>query len=264
MTTISPKFGKKGKKSPFVPKFYSLMVIIDDNYWTQFWDCGRLSRSFNLLYNMQPNFRKNLHTNISVTAAAIALLIASPVANSNIANAQTNTTNTRRAASIEKPTVINISITEAQVLAAQKAWGDALVSISTTYEQKGIAAARELAGKIIDQAYGYQFGAVLFKPTLAKPPQTYRTTRQGALAYFVGGDPAFPSDSGFALKGWRKVEIRNAGIFINGDTAMSLATVVLTDKSGKVTSVDKTWGFIKDSSGKLRIILHHSSLPYGS
>jgi hypothetical protein len=239
------------------------MVIIDHNYWTQFWDCGNLWESFNLPYNMQPNSRKNLHTNISVTAAAIALLIASPVVNSNVANAQTNITNTSPAAAVDKPKVVNQSITEKQVLDAQKAWGEALINISTTYEKKGIAAAKDLAGKIIDQAYGYQFGAVLFKPTLTKSPQTFRTTRQGALAYFVGGDPAFPSDTGFALKGWRKVEIRNAGVFITGNTAMTMGNVLLTDKSGKVTTVDKTWVFIRDSSGNLRIILHHSSLPYG-
>lgn len=32
--------------------------------------------------------------------------------------------------------------------------------------------------------------------------------------------------------------------------------------SGKVTKVDKTWGFKKDEKGQLRIVLHHSSLPY--
>ena len=40
--------------------------------------------------------------------------------------------------------------------------------------------------------YGYQFGPVLFKPTLTAAPQTFRTTRDGALAYFVGGDPNYP------------------------------------------------------------------------
>jgi len=137
-----------------------------------------------------------------------------------------------------------------------------LVAISTTYETKGLDAAKALAGKVIDAAYGYQFGAVLFKPTLTVAPQTFRTTRAGALAYFVGGDPAFPSDKGFALKGWRKVEIKNAGIFISGNTATTMGNVLITDKDGKVTIVDKTWQFLKDDNGNLRIILHHSSLPF--
>lgn len=158
--------------------------------------------------------------------------------------------------------VVTRAITESEVLAAQRAWGDALVAISTTYETKGIEAARALAETVIDEAYGYQFGVVLFKPTLTVAPQTFRTTRAGALSYFVGGDPAFPGDHGFALKGWRKVEIKNAGIFISGNTATTMGNVMITDKDGKVTTVDKTWQFLKDDSGKLRIILHHSSLPY--
>jgi len=159
-------------------------------------------------------------------------------------------------------TLVNLAITEAEVLAAQEAWGDALVKISTTYEEKGLEAAKELAQQVIDQAYGYDYGAVLFKPTLTTAPQTFRLTKEGALAYFVGDDPNFPSDNGFALKGWRDVEIKNAGIIIAGDVATTMGNVMITDKNGKVTTVDKTWQFIKDEEGKLRIILHHSSLPF--
>lgn len=158
--------------------------------------------------------------------------------------------------------VVNKSISEAELLAAQKAWGEALVSISTTYEKQGLAAARQLAEKVIDSAYGYQYGPVLFKPTLTVAPQTFRTTRDGALAYFVGGDPAYPGDKGFALKGWRSVEIKNAAMFIAGDVATTMGNVMITDKHGKVTTVDKTWKFLKGDDGKLRIVVHHSSLPY--
>ncbi len=73
-----------------------------------------------------------------------------------------------------------------------------------------------------------------------------------------------PKDTGFALKGWRKVDVNNAAIFIAGDVATSMGNVSITDKDGKVTTVDKTWKFLKDDSGKLRIVVHHSSLPYRS
>lgn len=158
--------------------------------------------------------------------------------------------------------IANRAITEREVLAAQEAWGEALVAISTTYETQGLEEAKALAGKVIDEAYGYQFGPVLFKPTLTVAPQTFRTTRAGALAYFVGDDPAFPMDSGFALNGWREVEIQNVAIVIAGNTATTMGNVMLTNKDGKTTTVDKTWEFLKDDSGKLRIIVHHSSLPY--
>ncbi len=166
------------------------------------------------------------------------------------------------APTVPKGSIVNKGISESEVLAAQKAWGEALVAISTTYDKKGIQAAKALAGKVIDTAYGYQFGPVLFKPTLTVAPQTFRTTRAGALAYFVGGNPAFPKDKGFALNGWRKVEIKNAAIFISGNTATTMGNVMITNKEGKVTTVDKTWKFYKDDNGKLRIVLHHSSLPY--
>lgn len=158
--------------------------------------------------------------------------------------------------------LVNQAISEQEVLSAQQGWCKALVDISATYEKSGQAAARELAGNVIDAAYGYQMGAVLFKPTLTVNPQTFRTTREGALAYFVGGDSAFPNDTGFALKGWQKCEIDNAAIFITGDSASSMGKVHFTGKDGKVTSVDKTWQFVKDDAGNLRIVVHHSSLEF--
>lgn len=153
-------------------------------------------------------------------------------------------------------------ITRDEVLAAQRAWGDALVRISTAHETGGAAAARRVAEQVIDTAYGYNLGPVLFKPTLTVAPQTFRTTREGALAYFVGGDPAFASDTGFALKGWRSYQIENAAIFMDDDVAISMGKVRLTDTTGAVTEVDKTWGWKRDADGNLRIVLHHSSLPY--
>jgi hypothetical protein len=201
------------------------------------------------------NFSKNSISILLATATVVSgiLAVQPSIADSN---------NSMLAPSSLKRSVVNRAISETEVLAAQKAWGEALVAISSTYDTKGFQTAKDLAGKVIDAAYGYQFGPVLFKPTLTVAPQTFRTTRAGALAYFVGGDPAFPMDKGFALKGWRKVEIKNSAIFISGNTATTMGNVMITNKEGKVTTVDKTWQFIKDDNGKLRIVLHHSSLPY--
>jgi len=157
--------------------------------------------------------------------------------------------------------VSTFNITEGEVHAAQRAWGEALVKISRDYETGGIAKATATANAVLDAAYGYQFGPVLFKPTLTTAPQTFRVSREGALAYFVGNNPAFPNDKGFALKGWRSAEIRKIAILLHGDTALSMGNVMLTDKTGKVTTVDKTWGYVRDDKGALRIVLHHSSLP---
>ena len=155
-------------------------------------------------------------------------------------------------------------ITVAEVEAAQRAWGDALVAISTTHDRDGKDASRKLAETVLDTAYGYNMGPVLFKPTLTVVPQTFRTTRDGALAYFVGGDAKYPNDKGFALNSWRGYQIKNAGIVITGNSAITMGNVMLTNAKGDVTTVDKTWGFARDGEGKLRVILHHSSLPHSA
>jgi hypothetical protein len=161
-----------------------------------------------------------------------------------------------------KPPVANFAVTEAEVLAAQKAWGDALVQISKDYEAGGRDKATATATAVLDAAYGYKHGPVLFKPTLTVAPQTFRHTKEGALAYFVGGNKAFPKDDGFALKGWRSVQVANDAIILEGDVAMTQGNVMLTNAKGEKTTVDKTWVYRKDDEGKLRIVVHHSSLPF--
>jgi hypothetical protein len=158
--------------------------------------------------------------------------------------------------------VMNTNINQAQVMQAQQAWCDALLSISRAYRSGGFSQARATAEKVLDQAYGYSYGPVAFKPTLTTGTQTFRPTKQGALAYFVGGDPAYPNDKGFALKPWDKCALRTQVIQLHGIVAITMGNVDLTDSSGKVTTVDKTWAFLREPDGETRIVLHHSSLPY--
>jgi hypothetical protein len=165
-------------------------------------------------------------------------------------------------ATAEEVKVMNTNITLEEVEKAQKAWGAALLTISKTYQEQGREAAVSAANAVLEGAYGYQMGPVLFKPTLTVAPQTFRPTKEGALAYFVGGNKAFPEDKGFALKPWKAYEFQNNAIHITGDLALTMGKVRLTNDQGEVTEVDKTWGFKRDDGGTLRIVLHHSSLPY--
>jgi len=158
--------------------------------------------------------------------------------------------------------VADSNITIADVEAAQAAWGEALIQISSDYKSDGIEKAASTASAVLDAAYAYGHGPVLFKPTLTQAPQTFRPTREGALAYFVGQNSDFPNDSGFALKGWTGFEAENAAIHISGDLAITMGKVRLTNADGEVTEVDKTWGFKRDPDGTVRIVLHHSSLPF--
>ncbi len=153
-------------------------------------------------------------------------------------------------------------ITETELTQAREAWGNALIAISKAYEEGGTNAARALANDVLGAAYGYNLGPVLFKPTLASGEKTFRPTKEGALAYFVGHDENFPLDGGFGIKGWREVVSETSASFIEGDVGMWMGWVTFTDKDGNVTKVDKSWGYKKDEEGTLRIVHHHSSLPY--
>ena len=155
-------------------------------------------------------------------------------------------------------------ITEQQVNAAQQAWCDGLVNVAQTHAKGGDAKAA--AAKMIDDLYDYADGKVFFKPTLAFGPRTFRPTREGALAYFVGGNPNFPEDTGFALKGWTKARYDNNaaenGIQIHGDIAITMGNVYITGPDGKEVMVDKTFVFRRCKDGNLRLCVHKSALPF--
>lgn len=156
-------------------------------------------------------------------------------------------------------------ITYDEVNAAQQAWCDALVKIGQMKENGEDY--KSYAEQVLSDAYNYDHGKVFFKPTLAFGEQTFRNDKKGALAYFIGGDKAYPNDKGFALTPWVKARYDNAGknnegIQIYGSVAITMGNVYVTDKSGKEVMVDKTWVFKKGKDGKLRIIVHKSALPF--
>ena len=175
--------------------------------------------------------------------------------------------------SLETKVVVNDNIiTGKEVRAAHKAWTDALVSISQTYKKDGLDAAKSLAGDVIDGAYGYQLGAVAFKPTWAYGDTTFRTTRDGAVSYFVGGDKNF-DDLGYAIGNkpdpvtgerspWKKAWFDRSVMRLDGNTATVQGFMYTKDEDGNVGYVDKTWAYQKDDEGTVRIVLHHSSSPY--
>jgi hypothetical protein len=167
-----------------------------------------------------------------------------------------------------QPAVMTETISVSEVKRAQEAWCEALVSISKAHEQGGFSKSQPLAGDVIDAAYGYQFGPVAFKPTWAKGDTTFRETREGALSYFVGGDPAY-ADSGFAIgtpgsnrSPWVKCVPEIFVIQTFGNTANAMGWVHVEAADGTKSKVDKTFGYVRDDDGALRIVVHHSSTPF--
>jgi len=150
-------------------------------------------------------------------------------------------------------------ITKEEVVKAQKAWGDALVNLGKTYTNSQNY--KKAAENLVDNLYAYQTGQVLFKPTKAADIR-FRTKKEGAISYFVGHNKNFPEDKGFALKPWTNVQFKNAAIYINGNVAMAMGKYFFTPQKGDVVKVEYTFGYVKNDDGKLKIVLHHSSLPY--
>merc|ERR1712056_156510 len=151
------------------------------------------------------------------------------------------------------------NVTRDMVLAAQKDWGDGIVKIAAAkvngedFEQ--------VAHDHIMNLYGYGQPPVLFKPTLAAEQQ-FRASFEGALSYFVATNNHAPEDSGFAIKGWTAVRFENEEIITAGNTAMAMGNYFFTTPDGTEVKVEYSFGYVLDTAGKLRINLHHSSMPY--
>lgn len=156
----------------------------------------------------------------------------------------------------------NNSISDKEIKEAQIAWGEGLVKIGEVYRNGGDYKAAAL--QLIESLYYYQNGPVLFNPTLTYERQ-FRTTIEGALSYFVGGNDNFPEDKGFAIKerGWASVRWDNIGNNATDVMAVAMGVYYFSPiNGGDPVQVDYSFAYKRDETGKLRIVLHSSHLPY--
>ena len=149
-------------------------------------------------------------------------------------------------------------VTLGDVEDAQQAWGEGIVAIATAHSTGGDYV--EVARNHVETLYAYGLTAVLFKPTLAVIEQ-FRPTFDSALSYFVASNNVCPEDKGFAIKGWTNVRFENTEIIVQETTALAMGNYYFTSPDGDEVKVEYTFGYIVDSSGNLRIQLHHSSMP---
>ena len=158
---------------------------------------------------------------------------------------------------VEPPVEVN-PITSAEIVALQVAWGEGLVAISTAYAEGEDYGA--IAQNVLDTLYGYVDGTVLFKPTVAQEVP-FRFTEAAAASYFIGG--SIGEDTGFALNPWTAVRFGTDGRYIiNGETALWMGSVFLTNDAEEEIRVEKSLGLYRDRNGDVRIQLHHSSVPF--
>ena len=80
--------------------------------------------------------------------------------------------------------------------------------------------------------------------------------------YFVADNNACPEDKGFAIKGWTAVRFENVDILTEGPTGMAMGNYFFTTPEGDEVKVEYSFGYMLDEAGKVRINLHHSSMPY--
>ncbi len=149
-------------------------------------------------------------------------------------------------------------VTVADVENAQLAWGDGIVAIASAHKTGGDYV--QIARNHVETLYAYDMTPVLFKPTFAAIDQ-FRPTFDSALSYFVASNNECPEDNGFAINGWTKVRFENTNIIVDETTALAMGNYFFTTPEGDEVKVEYTFGYIVDSSGNLRIQLHHSSMP---
>jgi hypothetical protein len=159
-------------------------------------------------------------------------------------------------------------VTEREVIEAQNFWAQSIVDISNSFLTGGDYVS--LAGERAGELYGYDHSNVLFKPTKAAEKQ-FRPTANDAMSYFVGHDAVisgFKEDQGFAInakKGFSRVIFNNHQIDCHGDVAHAMGTYEFTcATTGEISDVEYTFGYKRNDDGKVRICLHHSSIPYAS
>lgn len=157
----------------------------------------------------------------------------------------------------------NISISEVDVVNAQKAWGEGIVNIGEVYTNGGDY--ETAATQHIEKYYGYDMGKVLFKPTLAAD-KPFRRTFDGALSYFIGKNSTYPEDNGFAIKPWTNVRWENEGIINSpgSNMAVAMGNYYFTTTDGNEVKVEYTFAYVKDENGDLKIVAHKSSMPFSN
>lgn len=150
--------------------------------------------------------------------------------------------------------------TDDMVTQTLQTWCDNVVHIGRVYVEGGDLTIA--TNKVLSDNYDYDNGKVLFKPTLAFGDKTFRPTKESALAYFISGNSSYPNDKGFKLKPWVKVWYNKLDYILHGDLAILQCNVHFIGADDSHIFVNKSFVFKICDDGKIRIILHQSSLPY--
>mgnify|MGYP002039769454 FL=1 len=148
---------------------------------------------------------------------------------------------------------------EKKVFSAQKSWADYIIKIGEfKSDNRKII---ELVNQLIEDLYAFKTTKVLFKPTKARVIP-FRSTKEEFISYFIASNNACTEDKGFALEPWKSIEFENYGITNSEQSITAVGNYFFENSNSQKIKVEYTFGYIIDETGKLKINLHHSSIPF--
>ena len=145
------------------------------------------------------------------------------------------------------------------VIKAQEEWASYVVDIGTQHSKGNDIS--NLMGNFLNELYAFEISEVLFKPTKASINQ-FRKTKAEFISYFTAENKLYKEDKGFALEPWKKIVFDTFNIIKVNNEILSMGNYYFENYESKTTKVEFTFGYIVDDVDKLRINLHHSSLPF--
>ena len=146
---------------------------------------------------------------------------------------------------------------EEDIINIQKEWSSGIVRMGELSNDRD--SLESFTSDFLDKIYDFD-NQVLFKPTKAANEQ-FRNTKGSAYSYFIAGDNReCQEDNGFALSNWTEIIFDNSNIIINEDIAIAMGNYKFKNES---SNIKVEYSFVYKNYGEeIKIILHHSSLPY--
>ena len=141
----------------------------------------------------------------------------------------------------------------------QEEWANSIIEIGKAFLHKKDYV--NLTEKFIDDLYYFQQGKILFKPTKASIKQ-FRTKRNEFISYFIGHNSVSDDDKGFALEPWQDINFQNFDYTVFENIIISIGNYFFTNYKNENLKVEYSFGYIFDKNEKLKIVFHHSSIPY--
>jgi hypothetical protein len=146
---------------------------------------------------------------------------------------------------------------EEDIINIQKEWASGIVKMGELSNDRD--SLESFTSDFLDKIYDFN-NQVLFKPTKAANEQ-FRNSKGSAFSYFIAGDDReCVEDIGFALSNWIEILFDNSNIIINEDIAIAMGNYTFKNEAIKI-KVEYSFVY-KNYGDEIKIILHHSSLPY--